>query len=253
MYDKLVVPLEKQFKSAVEKILLQQAKDIKKAFLKYMKEKKDNNKITEEEARKLAEQITNNFYNFDEGVQTTMQTLLPLYIQSGRLGNEFFNNIHYTKPEDGKLFAIIKEDYLKWLRTYGGDRIVMVNKTTKLMSRNIIEEGLLDGDSITTIADNLYTKIGQYSKERSVRIAVTEVHNSFSTANFFSGKAGGFKYKQWITSKDNAVRESHADLDGKIVGIDEDFKIGLAYPGDPRAAAKEIIRCRCIIIFRMKN
>ena len=53
--------------------------------------------------------------------------------------------------------------------------------------------------------------------------------------------------KQWVSSRDDRVRDSHVLLDGEIVGITEDFKPGLSAPGDPSADPSETIRCRCVM------
>lgn len=53
---------------------------------------------------------------------------------------------------------------------------------------------------------------------------------------------------QWISERDEDVRESHQELDGQIRAIGEDFKSNLRYPGDDRAPAEEVINCRCVLL-----
>lgn len=219
-----------------------------------MKEKKDDKDITEEEAEKLANEITDKIFKVDQGTQTIMEALVPLWLNAGELGNEFFNQIHFTDPNNGTVFSIIKDDYVEWLNAYGGDQIVRINETTKLITRDIIKDGLLNGNSINTIAENLIDNIMEYSKTRAVTIAETEIHNTFMHSNNLTAKKSGFKYKRWLSSRDAAVRPNHQKYDALgAIPIDKDFTPGLSYPGDSGAPAAEVVKCRCVIRYMMKK
>ena len=52
--------------------------------------------------------------------------------------------------------------------------------------------------------------------------------------------------KEWIATLDDRTRESHVDLNGEIVGVDEEFSNGLDYPGAD-GPAEEVINCRCVL------
>lgn len=243
--------LEKQFKAKITKILLAQGDNLKQAYLKHVKEKKDeDNGMSEADAEKLAYEITVAISYVVEGMQESMiQELTPLWIASGEAGNEFFNLVQFTKPEDNTLFAIIRQDYLDWLDNYAGEQITRINETTKELTKKIIKEGLVNGDSTNQIAENLVEQISQYTKGRAVKIGNTEIHNVFSTSQFMSAKASGFKYKTWLSVRDNRVRESHRLLDGKRIKLEDDFKDGLSHPGDSRAPSSEVVACRCTLTF----
>lgn len=250
-YDKIVGGLEKRFKDKIEKLLLAQAKRIVDTYLKITTEKKED-EVSEEDAEKIATEITDKIFK-DEDTQVMMEALLPLYINSGQLGNEFFNLLHYSNVEEGSVYSVIEDRYLKWLNEYGCKRIVMIDRTTKQITKEIIKEGLLNGDSNNVIVKSLLDQIEQYSRKRAIRIAETEIHNTFMYANNLTANQSGFKYKKWISSRDASVRPSHKELDGKVVDINKDFKEGLAYPGDSRAPARETVRCRCIVRYLLKK
>lgn len=244
--------MERMFKNKIKKIFLNQANKLKAKLLKYMKEKKDDNDIDDEEAEKQAEEITAAITAgvlTDTGVQTMMKELLPLWLDCGKIGNDFFNQIQFTKPENGTVFAVINDDYLTWLQSYGGEQIKHINDTTQNIVQDVIKQGLLNGDGISKIADDLVEQISEYSKSRAMTIARTEVHNSFCKGNFDSASASGFKNKTWQTMEDQRVRPAHAAIDGTTVKIDEDFLPGLAYPGDSRASGNLTINCRCILTY----
>lgn len=244
--------MERMFKNKIKKIFLNQANKLKAKLLKYMKEKKDNNDITDEEAEKQAEEITAAITAgilTDTGTQTMMKELLPLWLDCGQIGNEFFNQIQFTKPEDGTVFAVINDDYLTWLETYGGEQIKHINDTTQKIVQDVIKNGLLNGDGITKIANDLVDQMSEYSIGRAMTICRTEIHNSFSKGNFMSAQSSGFTQKTWQTMEDEKVRTAHRPLDGMTIGINEDFLPGLAYPGDSRASAELVINCRCLMSY----
>lgn len=61
--------------------------------------------------------------------------------------------------------------------------------------------------------------------------------------------------RTWNTTMDGRERDSHHDMDGQQVGVDEPFVTPdgeeLQYPGDPSASAAERIRCRCVVTYDM--
>lgn len=247
-YDKIILPYERKFKDKVNKLLLDQSKRLATSLRKYMRDNKAD-EINEEEATKKAEKIVKNFYDFDSDIQILMKELLPLYINIAKLGNEFFNDIHIANNTDKILFAVIRDDYLTWLDEYGGNQIRRINDTTKDVVRKVIKDGLIKGQSYNIIADNLVKEIEEFTKVRALNIAQTETHNSFMRGNFMTANESGFTKKTWLTSRDEAVRTEHAKIDGMTIGINEDFLLGLGYPGDERAEARLTIRCRCILTY----
>ncbi|HDK7314615.1 TPA: minor capsid protein [Clostridium botulinum] len=250
MYDKVAKPAERRFKNKIYKLLMEQLKAIIAATNRVLNDTKDNG-ISKEEAKKKAEEVVKKF-KIDEGIQTFMLALLPEWINAGKIGVKLFEQIQLTNSE-GTLFGIIKEEYLEWLNTYGGNQIKLINETTKELTREIIEKGLINGDSTSKIIDGLSSKIYDYSKSRAKNIAETEIHNTIMKANAMSGEKSGFKYKTWISSRDSAVRVSHRSLDGETVKIDEPFSNGGMYPGDSRLPAKEVCRCRCVARYLLED
>lgn len=251
-YDRIILNSERKFKNKITKIINDQVSKIVKALIKYMKEKKDDNGISDEEAQKQAEEITAIIVSGildEEGAQIIMKELLPLWLDAGKIGNDFFNQIQFVNPEDGTLFSIINDDYLTWLNTYGASQVKGINATTQKLVQDIIQKGLKNGDSTDKIANDLVEQIGEYTKGRALNICQTETHNSFMKGNFMSAKASNFQNKTWVTAGDERVRETHQELDGMTINIDKDFKENLAYPGDSRAPASEVCRCRCILTY----
>jgi hypothetical protein len=142
----------------------------------------------------------------------------------------------------------------EWIRQNAGERVAGINKTTRDSLREIIADGVAQGDTVEMIAraiDDLY--LDEIIPNRSMTIARTEVGNA---ANFASNEAaqatGVAMEKTWNTLGDAFVRDDHADADGQTVEQDQDFVVGgeyLGWPGDisKGATAGNVINCRCFI------
>lgn len=115
--------------------------------------------------------------------------------------------------------------------------------------RDQLDEGLQAGESFAKLSSRIRGKFNDMSKERSMRIAVTETGIAFESARHAAMIQAGVQWKTWLTSEDDRVRLSHAAANGRVVAIDEPFLIGgylLQYPCDPTGPPGEIINCRCV-------
>lgn len=105
----------------------------------------------------------------------------------------------------------------------------------------------INGESQQQIIKRIRNVTGQSIKQAR-RVAQTERtrvqsqgrNMSISEAN----EMGVVTQKRWNARHIN-TRESHEDVDGEIRDYDEDFSNGLAYPGDPKGEASEVINCHC--------
>jgi hypothetical protein len=95
-------------------------------------------------------------------------------------------------------------------------------------------------------------------KLRGDTIGRTEAMSSLAVSQHEAVKqaveAGGYTDAQvrrvWETASDDRVRDSHAEMNGESVGLDEAFSNGLMYPGDPSGPVEEIANCRCYLNVR---
>ena len=117
------------------------------------------------------------------------------------------------------------------------------------LTRNSLEQGITDGESYEKLAARVRETFNGMSKERSMRIAITEIGIAFEGGRHDAMIQSGAQWKQWVTSEDDRVRLSHWALNGKIVPMDEPFIVGgvpMMFPCDPNGTPAEIINCRCI-------
>lgn len=112
-----------------------------------------------------------------------------------------------------------------------------------------VSAGFSESETIAQVADRIRGVYNFADETRAVRIARTEIVGASNAGSFEGMKRTGVDRKEWLSSKDERVRETHQDLDGQTVGINEDFVSSsgarLAFPGDPDGPPEEIIQCRC--------
>lgn len=128
--------------------------------------------------------------------------------------------------------------------------LVLARSTTTLRNRvkRDLEKGVEAGETIHEIQDRLRADFNSFSGARSLMVARTEVAGATNTARNLAFTEEGVESTQWITARDEAVRDTHADIDGDTALIGQPFDNGLMYPGDPAGDAGEVINCRCVAV-----
>lgn len=135
----------------------------------------------------------------------------------------------------------------------GYDVDILKVKVTSEMSR-----GIAQGLSYAEIAQNL-SKVTKVDLSKTQNIAQTEGHRIQQEATYNVQQRaiarGADIMKEWDATLDSRTRDTHKELDGTIIPVDEYFhssRGGMAlYPGgfgDP----KEDCRCRCCLLQRAK-
>lgn len=109
------------------------------------------------------------------------------------------------------------------------------------------------------VVDNTLEKIDtpyMTSTERSILIAETETNNVANHDELEEAKANGKTEKTWVAFHDNKTRETHRDVDGTTIPIDDMFQVGMAElmcPCDEINGydnPEEVCNCRCHLIFQ---
>lgn len=128
-------------------------------------------------------------------------------------------------------------------------------KAAKWSNRKInsaITQGILQGEAIPDIAKRLESVVGMgwNSAVRNARTAMTGAQNAGRIDSYHDAQEMGIKLKkQWVATLDERTRESHADMDGEVVDVDEPFSNDLMYPADADGDdPAEIYNCRCTMI-----
>lgn len=133
--------------------------------------------------------------------------------------------------------AIKYGDHVKWIRECVGKTII---------------SAILQGKSITKIANELQQKIPGLNRNFAIgtaRTAITNAQNAGRQDQYLLAKQMGIKVqKRWFATLDGRTRHAHAMADGQTVDVDADFDVDgykMAYPGDRRAPGYLLYNCRC--------
>lgn len=123
---------------------------------------------------------------------------------------------------------------------------------------NTIRNSIIKGDNINKIAKELWYNVKEMNYKGAVRTARTSITNAENAGrldmlNDIKEKYDIETQKQWITAGDDVVRDSHAEIDGEICELDEEFSNGLMYPADESGEPEEVYNCRCTMIYLIKG
>ena len=133
-----------------------------------------------------------------------------------------------------------------WVLQHGAESIRTILDTNKADVRAIILGGLDKDLGAAQIAKDIRQFYSDQSAFKAMRVARTETASAAGFGQQEAAKQSGVvKTKQWISSRDDRVRDSHQLLDGEEVDFGERYSNGLMYPGDPSGNPSEFINCRC--------
>lgn len=105
---------------------------------------------------------------------------------------------------------------------------------------------IAEGKTLAQLAE----AIGPLYDEFESRIGTVVRTETVSAFNFATAEGwrqtGEVSGMEWLSARDDAVRETHQEADGQIVNAGESFRVGndlLEYPGDPSGSPEETINC----------
>lgn len=131
-------------------------------------------------------------------------------------------------------------------------RVEEINDFTRELLARQIRQGIMRNESIDELVQRIKSVFEGLKTWRAERIAWTESTSVSNATLMASFKRNDIEKKMWLSMRDDRVRDSHKNLDGQIVGINEHFRTIkgnlLLYPGDPSAPPGEVVNCRCTIV-----
>lgn len=120
---------------------------------------------------------------------------------------------------------------------------------TKQLNSAVLQ-GILQGDSMQKIAKRILPIVDNNANAaiRNARTMVTGAECAGRNDSYRELESRGIVLKKvWIATPDDRTRESHLELDGEEVDVNEAFSNGCMYPGDPNGDPSEVYNCRCSI------
>lgn len=140
-----------------------------------------------------------------------------------------------------------------FIQTQTGQRFdTLVDETTKNKLRDELREGISLNETEGQLAKRIQTIFDDATDSRARMIARTETVRASNFGNFSGMKQVGVETKEWLSSRDSRVRDSHGSLDGTTIPINAKFmspNTGATtdFPGDFHEASEDI-NCRCSVL-----
>lgn len=126
---------------------------------------------------------------------------------------------------------------------------------------NAVTQGIIQGESLTQITDRIARDTAEQNGSAMYRYAATAMtaaQNAGRMESMHRAKDMGIKCKKrWLATLDSRTRDTHAELDGQVVDVDEPFVVDgkeIMYPGDPFCAYPELVwNCRCTLVYEYEE
>lgn len=122
-----------------------------------------------------------------------------------------------------------------------------INDVTLDQLRASLSEASENFESIADMSARVAKVFDDAKGYRTDRIALTESGRAENMGRLSEMRAQGVKNKIWMATGIN-TRDSHMDVNGSVVGIEEQFSVGgfkADGPHDESLPAEEVINCRC--------
>lgn len=135
--------------------------------------------------------------------------------------------------------------------------LVGVNRTTADEIRATLLDGMKAGEGIAQLKKRVGDVFDDLKGYRAERIARTEVVGASNAANVAAYQISGLvDGKEWLAVPDDRTRETHAEMDGEVVGISDDFRSPAGYTAQGPGlfgVPEEDINCRCTVIPKLNE
>lgn len=185
-----------------------------------------------------------------------------------KVGSDFAEwTVDNLKGEKKKSDDYYDDFMRRYVETFAGEKVVSITETTRKRAISIVkktvDEGIAAGLSIDNIAKNISSKIGNDIGYRAIRIARTETISASNAGSLQGAQSSGLALKKvWFATKSGNTRQSHKEMDGKSVDMQDTFNVPrynskgeflgvekMKHPGDPNGSPENVINCRCTVVY----
>jgi len=147
-----------------------------------------------------------------------------------------------------------------WLNNRVPEIVEKISNDRKKSIFQTVARGARRGETINEIENRVRSKYDTFARSTSAGIARTEIGFIHARSEWISIKALGIDPKTldkiWLSSRDMRVRglrkgdkAHHNTMDGQRRRFDQRFSNGLMYPREAGQSAREVINCRCVLLF----
>ncbi len=138
-----------------------------------------------------------------------------------------------------RILNVVHERAAAWAEEHGAGLIRGVNETTREGVREATASAIREGITMDDLADRL-DEAWVFGEDRALMIARTETCFAQVAGTIQSYEEAGIQQKEWLMA-DSLPCTDCEELNGEIVGIDEQFSNGLDGPPDHP-------NCRCDVL-----
>lgn len=240
--DKTIAKIEPKFQVQVQDIFDRQAKSI----LARLTGKRGRQMLRVGAEGRASEVNAAAIFDAEAWIQDTEAATLALYAE---IADTAGSNLSARLALDFNLDSPWASDFIK---TRAKQLAGYITDTTYSAIQEQLAEGASLGESIATLADRISQLFDQTYAKRAETVARTEVISAYNGATILAGELSPADVvgKEWLATPGARTRPSHRTADGQVAPLDGTFHVGandMNYPGDPTAAAKELVNCRCAV------
>lgn len=149
-------------------------------------------------------------------------------------------------------FETLSTTSVTWVDEWSTELADIMKLNTHEAVESVLKEAIENGESIQEIELKM-KDLPQFDRKRARTTAITEVLTASSKAQWESYMQSpavvGKKWKH-SGSKKNNPRQTHVDLDGTEIAVDEKFDVNgneADFPRDTSLPASERVRCHCAL------
>lgn len=177
--------------------------------------------------------------------------------QSYKLEKEARMDLGFTVYDEDTVQRLIKErpELMPRRRLVNGKRDKAWNQH---LIAGAVTRAVIQGESIPKLARRISKETGVKNSKAMMRYArtcMTGAQNAGRIESLHRAKDMGIKVKkQWLATLDGRTRDSHREMDGVTVDVDDTFDTPLGskmeYPGDiNNGKDADIWNCRCTMVY----
>jgi SPP1 gp7 family putative phage head morphogenesis protein len=178
--------------------------------------------------------------------------VVPIYddaiaVQAGHMEMELGGELINWK-QNSPYVEKYKKQRLKYIQTINTYTFELASKQIGKAISESITNNLSTKEAANLIKDSI---VNTYNVRvgNSLVIARTEMGSIASTTRFSIMHKEGIEKHEWLSARDEKVREDHEDEDGNVVVIGEAFpETGLIHPCEIGGESHQVINCRCTAI-----
>lgn len=189
-----------------------------KSLFKEQRDEVVSNILSQKNYQKQSTEITGVLFDFDEWADRFGETGKP-YI-SGALKQA----AQALADELGDIIDLENPNIINYVNKQSIQYATIVNETTVTDIDRVIGQGLVDGLSVVQVANNVKDYFDQQAEFRSIRIARTEMMRGVNKGRLEAmDQSPSVQNHMWLTSRDEKVRDTHYDIEGRVVKVGDPF------------------------------